>query len=1087
MSDNISRIKYFNIKNMTSPNVLRHAQAIFEKRAVEIVHLDQSAAQLRIRTSQGITLYIDIGIKSGALNAKCSCPRGSWDICEHQAASILHLTAHFDGKVPGVKQQPAWQKSIRKSLDVKHIDDVSTSFNQTPYWLFFALSYSRTSTDIVPYTILKTRLPFGYASERTSTADSIAFIAENKELLEDAQPVSRQLLVNKCLNANKELVTVANLLWRYRSATRYSHSGRESSLSDYLELLATHNAPMVLAPYKRYEPTLSDVAYFISEPSTLQLKLQEGADGLTLKPQIENQGDVISDFTDDAITVLLEDPVWLLAGNNITRVEQHIGPSFLASLKNLAGVTVPKDSEEVFLRSYLPQFIDSLDIVGDRIQRTKVEDADPKPQLRLAEENGDLSITLHFDYEGHTVPFSKSAEQHVVEIDPGDTWHLVSITRNLDLEADWQAVATTAKTGLKRPTKGMADNAFLLRSNVTPVDFLLYKTPKLIEAGYAIFGEETLKSVKVNRSTPSMSLNVSSGIDWFDIVPLIAFGDATVALKDIRKAFKEKQRFVKLSDGSIGELPAEWLDKYKYLFGLGEEGEDTIRLQNHHLTLIDQMLEHVDALEVDQAYKERLARLQNFAGIAEQPLPAGFVGDLRPYQKSGYDWLHFLHDFGFGGCLADDMGLGKTVQVLTFLQSLREAKQIERADLIVVPKSLLINWEREAQKFTPNLKLNVYFGPSRDKDLTKFDQYDVIVTTYGTMRSDISLFADYVFNYVVLDESQAIKTPTSQVSKAARLMRSHHRLVMTGTPVENSTFELWSQFAFLNPGLLGSVQYFKSEFASPIERDRNDDAAETLRRMVFPFILRRTKDQVAKDLPPRTERILYVDMEPQQRQYYDTLRNNYRSELLNVIQTEGMNKARFKILEGLLRLRQSCNHPKLVTNGYQGDSGKLLSVINTMETLREEGHKALVFSQFVGTLALLEAELQKRNIRYSYLDGQTTKRQDVVDEFQTNDDIGFFLISLKAGGVGLNLTAADYVLHVDPWWNPAAEQQATDRTHRIGQDKPVFVYKFITKDSVEEKILELQESKRALVEQLVTADQNFFKTLTPEDVQVLFQ
>jgi non-specific serine/threonine protein kinase len=408
------------------------------------------------------------------------------------------------------------------------------------------------------------------------------------------------------------------------------------------------------------------------------------------------------------------------------------------------------------------------------------------------------------------------------------------------------------------------------------------------------------------------------------------------------------------------------------------------------------------------------------------------------------------------------------------------------ADLIVVPRSLLVNWQREAERFAPTLRVRQHFGQGRLKDVSIFDDYDLILTTYGTMRQDIGFLREYRFHYAVLDESQAIKNPLSQTAKAARLLNAEHRLVMTGTPVENNAFELWSQFAFVNPGLLGGMEYFKQEFAAPIEKKGDEAAAEFLRKMVYPFILRRTKDQVAKELPPRTEKILYCDMEPAQRRFYNKTRDQYRAMLLGIVEEQGMNQARMKILEGLLRLRQISNHPKLVNPKFRGGSAKMELLLQELRMLQEGGHKALVFSQFVQMLKLVRQELDRQKVPYVYLDGRTRKRQERVDEFQTNPDLPFFLISLKAGGVGLNLTAADYVIHIDPWWNPAVEMQATDRTHRIGQDKPVFVYKLITRDSVEEKILQLQERKRALVSQLISTESSFFKSLSAEDIEVLF-
>jgi len=432
------------------------------------------------------------------------------------------------------------------------------------------------------------------------------------------------------------------------------------------------------------------------------------------------------------------------------------------------------------------------------------------------------------------------------------------------------------------------------------------------------------------------------------------------------------------------------------------------------------------------------------------------------------------------------MGTGKTVCTLAFLQSLEERDPDGPASLIVMPRSLLFNWEREAATFTPDLRVAIHHSASRFLTPAQFDRYDLVLTTYGTLLRDIELLRGYRFRYVILDESQAIKNPLSETAKAARLLNARRRLALTGTPVENSTLELWSQFAFLNPGLLGNLDYFRETFVTPIEKKQSADAAQFLRKLVYPFILRRTKDQVAPELPPRSERVLEVEMEPAQRRLYIKQRDYYRALLLGLIDNAGIDNARMQVLEGLLRLRQICNHPRLIEPDFRGSSGKFELLIETLETLAAEGRKALVFSQFVQMLTLIREALDARRIPYAYLDGQTRQRQQEVDRFQSDETLPFFLISLKAGGVGLNLTAADYVIHVDPWWNPAVEMQATDRTHRIGQEKPVFVYKLVTRDSVEEKILHLQNRKRELVEQLITADASMLKALTREDVEALF-
>jgi non-specific serine/threonine protein kinase len=660
------------------------------------------------------------------------------------------------------------------------------------------------------------------------------------------------------------------------------------------------------------------------------------------------------------------------------------------------------------------------------------------------------------------------------------------VLRDAEEELRYYNLLTDPRYGLKRAGADRP-GVFQIRARVHPYDFLIRCVPALVEAGFEIFGEKDI--ARINRNKPVLSLNISSGIDWFDVRAVVHYGDQQVSLNEIRRALKRGERYIKLADGSIGQIPEEWLERYKHLFNLAQETEDGLRVSDLQLSLLDELLAEAETKEIAPEFHARRERLKSFERIVEQPLPQGFRGELRPYQKSGYDWLHFLHEYGFGGILADDMGLGKTVQALAFLLSLKERGELPRPALLVVPKSLLVNWQREAERFTPDLRLLQFTGQGRKKEPAHFEGYDLVITTYGIVLRDIEFLRDYRFSYVILDESQAVKNPLAQSSKAVRLLQADHRLCLTGTPVENNVYELWSQFAFLNPGLLGNLDTFKSEFGSAIERrdEASQTTLQTLRRLVYPFILRRTKEQVAPELPPRTERIIYTDLEPAQRKLYQQTREYYRALLMGMLEeSQDINDIRFKILEGLLRLRQVCIHPRLVDPNYRGDSAKFEILVETLETLRAEGHKALVFSQFVQALSLLRAEMDARGIPYAYLDGRTRNRQQQVDRFQNDPDLPFFLISLKAGGVGLNLTAADYVLHIDPWWNPAVEMQAADRAHRIGQDKPVFIYKFIARETVEEKIMLLQERKRELVEQLIASEGGIFKSLTKEDVEVLF-
>jgi SNF2 family DNA or RNA helicase len=446
----------------------------------------------------------------------------------------------------------------------------------------------------------------------------------------------------------------------------------------------------------------------------------------------------------------------------------------------------------------------------------------------------------------------------------------------------------------------------------------------------------------------------------------------------------------------------------------------------------------------------------------------------------------FLNNFNFGGCLADDMGLGKTVQTLAVLQ--HEAEQNPgTTSLLIMPTSLVYNWQMEARRFTPKLKVLIYSGTARIKDPKYFSKFDLIITSYGITRLDAeNVFSKYHFNYVILDESQAIKNPGSIISKSVRLLNSRRKLILTGTPIENSTLDLWSQLSFVNPGLLGNKSFFKSEYQIPIEKRQDVGKTIRLNTLIKPFILRRDKSQVAKDLPKKTVSVKYCTLSASQREYYDKEKNFYRNKILDSIERDGLNKSQMILLQGLTRLRQIANHPAMVDAEYEGDSGKLEDIIYMIHNALGKDHNILIFSQFVKHLKIISNHLTEEKIPFAYLDGSVKNRQAEVEKFQNNKNISIFLISLKAGGLGLNLTKADYVFMLDPWWNPAAEAQAIDRAHRIGQKNKVFSYKFIAKDTLEEKILSLQQSKLKLASDLITIEESFVKNLTKNDIQKLF-
>lgn len=711
----------------------------------------------------------------------------------------------------------------------------------------------------------------------------------------------------------------------------------------------------------------------------------------------------------------------------------------------------------------------------------ELQDIEPETKLVLQEKGDYLLLLPVFTYEGHEVG---TGDKDTIVKQENDK--VLLIHRNKPAENRFVRKLEALHSNFIRQEKPFA--LALKGSDVLKNNWFFLFIDAMKEMNVPVVGFDVLKNFRFNTFKPSTRIRINNGVDWFDASVDVVFGDQQVTIAEIKRALTNKQQFVQLNDGSLGILPEEWLKKYALLFRVGEGKNDKLRLSKYHLSIIDELYENRDELEVMIRLEEKYERLRGFNRIKEIDPPARLAGILRPYQIAGYHWLNYLSEVGWGGILADDMGLGKTVQALSFLQGYREHNGQLKA-LVVCPTTLMFNWENEIKKFTPELKYLIHHGGDRSRDKTTLEGYNVIITTYGTLRSDIKQLVEIEFDYVVLDESQAIKNPQSKVTKAASLLKARSRLCMSGTPLQNNTFDIYAQMNFLNPGMLGSVEFFRNEFATPIDKFGEQMQKDHLKKLLYPFILRRTKEQVAKDLPEKTETILFCEMEDEQRKIYDAFRNDYRNKILGVISEQGIDKSQLTILQGLMKLRQICDSPAIMNEQerYPNVSIKLDEL--SREISENIGnHKALVFSQYLGMLALIREKLEALDVPYEYFDGGTAAldRERAIRNFQDNDAVRVFLISLKAGGVGLNLTAADYVYIVDPWWNPAVEQQAIDRTHRIGQTKNIFAYRMICKDTIEDKILQLQEKKRLLARDLISDETSFVKKLTREDVEYLF-
>jgi non-specific serine/threonine protein kinase len=711
----------------------------------------------------------------------------------------------------------------------------------------------------------------------------------------------------------------------------------------------------------------------------------------------------------------------------------------------------------------------------------EVREGEPEIRLLLQEKGDYLVFVPIFSYKGYEV---RHAEKDSIVL--ADKGNVTIIHRNREAELRFIRKLEGLHSNFIRQESPFTLN--LKGGDVLKNNWFFLFVDAMKEMQIPVTGFDVLRNFRFNTAKPSTRIRINNGVDWFDATVDVLFGDQQVTITEIKRALTNKQQFVQLGDGSLGILPEEWLKKYSLLFRVGEGKQDKLRLSKYHLSVIDELYDSRDETEVMIRLEEKYERLRGFNRISEVDPPKELEKILRPYQVAGYHWLNYLSDVGWGGILADDMGLGKTVQALSFLQAYRDKHDTLKA-LVVCPTTLMFNWENEIKKFTPKLTYKIHHGGDRSRDKTVLNKFDVLITTYGTLRSDIKMLVDINFDYVVLDESQAIKNPQSKVTKAASLLQAKSRLCMSGTPLQNNTFDIYAQMNFLNPGMLGSVEFFRNEFATPIDKFGEQVQKDHLRKLLYPFILRRTKEQVAKDLPDKTETILFCEMEDEQRKIYDAFRNDYRNKILGVINEQGIDKSQLTILQGLMKLRQICDSPAIMNEQekYPNVSIKLDEL--TREITENIGdHKALVFSQYLGMLALIREKLDELGVPYEYFDGSTSAqdREKAIRNFQDNDTIRVFLISLKAGGVGLNLTAADYVYIVDPWWNPAVEQQAIDRTHRIGQTKNIFAYRMICKDTIEDKILLLQEKKRSLAKDLISDETSFVKKLSREDVEYLF-
>ncbi len=811
--------------------------------------------------------------------------------------------------------------------------------------------------------------------------------------------------------------------------------------------------------------------FFAREPASVLFHFRRTEEELRYFPTLKYEG-MRLEFMFKNAEVIVNEPACLLLEKTLYFFEGDVEGKKLAPFLNKRYISIPRSAEQGYFKRFIGPLIEKHHVYAEGFDiRTQQFSGVPVLQFRHQAAGGD-EIKLKFRYGPYLFPEASGKRVTVkLEYDSDkDHYTFNRIKRSLQWEEG--RMNYLRELGMRQ-----ADEP-----DFSLVAWLNEHIALLESKGYEI--EQKGGDKQYRFGTMELNLDIREDNDWFDIKAMVQFGDFRIPFIQLRKHILDKRREFVLPSGEIAIIPDIWFTQFLNFFHF-VQGSDNLRLKKQHVGILHELDEGNDS---GQSIRNKIARLVDFESLDEVAEPLAFEGSLRPYQKAGYNWFQFLKKYGFGGCLADDMGLGKTVQTLALLQKEKESFGDEPGSptsLIIMPTSLIYNWLSEAAKFAPGLRILNYTGTNRSRDASEFADYDVVISTYGVARIDESVLSDFLFHYIILDESQNIKNVSSKSFQAINVLRASHRLILSGTPVENSVSDLWPQMAFVNPGLLGSFSFFTKEFVVPIEKKKDEAAARRLQVLIKPFVLRRTKAQVASELPEKSEKVFYCDMTVEQAESYERVKAEYRNLMLEQLEDGTFRRSGIQVLQGLSKLRQLANHPGMIDPDYEGSSGKFENVIRTLESVQLRGHKVLIFSQFVRQMRIYADYFREHGIQYAYLDGATQNRQEVVENFRTQEDVNVFLISIKAGGVGLNLTEADYVFILDPWWNPAVEQQAVDRAHRIGQTQHVFIYKFITKDSVEEKILALQKRKQMIAENLIRIEESFVKSLSSEDIAEL--
>jgi superfamily II DNA or RNA helicase len=900
--------------------------------------------------------------------------------------------------------------------------------------------------------------------------------------------------LNKRFNKNRSKFGLAEYLQTLdKPALKLVHNYIDGVRVKIYELVFLHR-PMVFAMTDRWDNVHDEDLVKVSDkPANVLFGFEKRGKTLHYRLRLFH-GDKILDVLNSGLLVLTNKSPCFLYENEIVRFAENSGfnGNKVKPFLTKAEIVVEDRLQGVFFEKFVKDAVKKFDfdIKGFDLANVPVR---IKAVLEINRSIfGDILLMPIFWYNMKKVPFYSKQAVFVDVVKKGGNYLLESMDRDFGHEA--KLVDRLVGLGLVKK-----DKFFVYHQGISDkymfAEYFAQILPQVKEAGFEV--ENKLFDKKINYSKPGFSLVSEQKQDWFDLNITVSFGIYEFKFENLKYHILNEIKEFELPDSSIAIIPDAWFAELAF-FAKKLDGNNRVSIHRSNYNLLSES----GLIKPGEAFFKKVLAIDFDDPVS---LPKKTIASLRSYQKIGFHWLHYFTQNNFGVCLADEMGLGKTLQVLTVLQKFYEGKKPRGHDigpngvqlsifddvplgestepsLIVVPRSLVFNWIDELNKFAPDLSYYVYHGKDRETDLgIAMREKQLIITTYGILRQDIVVLGEFRFAYLILDESQAIKNPGSKVYKAAIRLGADFKVAMTGTPFENNLADVWSLMNFLNPGILGNLSYFKKEYINKIGFDGNTPETLELKRIISPFVLKRLKQTVAKELPEKMEQVIYCEMDEEQADMYETEKSAIRNELLFHV----ANKKYINALSILNRLRQIALHPKLVDAASNFGSGKYGSIVSFIQNLLEQGDKFLVFSSFVKHLEIYKAYFEENNIKYSMLTGKDINRKGIVDEYQNNEEIKPFLISIKAGGTGLNITSANYVLIIDPWWNPFMEDQAIDRAHRIGQAKTVFVYRFVVKGSIEDKIAQLQKSKRKLGNGLFGKDMG--KAMTSEDFMGLLK